>query len=155
MSSLAAPELRAALQGWASRNTLWEPLVRHDPGERTYALVHRDESVELYLVCWMEGQDTGFHDHDESAAAIAVLRGAVVEERLSVGSAVAAELGAGDSVSIAREAIHRVRHAGGEPAVTLHAYSPPLQRVGTYEVSAEGTLLRHPRPSETPLEAAA
>ncbi len=152
---LAARELRAALQGWAARNTVWEPLVRHDPRERTYALVHRDESVELYLVCWMEGQDTGFHDHDESAAAIAVLRGAVVEERLSVGSAVAAELGAGDSVSIAREAIHRVRHAGGEPAVTLHAYSPPLQRVGTYEVSAEGMLLRHPRPSETPLEAAA
>jgi hypothetical protein len=37
----------------------------------------------------------------------------------------------------------------------LHAYSPPLQRVGTYEVAGDGALLRHPRPAETPLEAAA
>jgi hypothetical protein len=42
-----------------------------------------------------------------------------------------------------------------EPAVSLHAYSPPLRRVGTYEVAENGALLRHPRPSETPLEAAA
>jgi hypothetical protein len=48
-----------------------------------------------------------------------------------------------------------VRHAGNQPAVTLHAYSPPLSRVGTYEFAADGALLRHPRPAETPLEAAA
>ncbi len=56
----------------------------------------------------------------------------------------------GDTVTIAREAIHRVRHAGTGPATTLHAYSPPLQRVGTYEVADDGALLRHPRPAETP-----
>ena len=33
----------------------------------------------------------------------------------------AVELGASD--------IHRVLHAGGEPAVTIHAYSPPLLRI--------------------------
>ena len=47
------------------------------------------------------------------------------------------------------------RHAGQMPATTLHAYSPPLQRVGTYQVADDGALLRHPRPAETPLEAAA
>ena len=41
------------------------------------------------------------------------------------------------------------------PATTLHGYSPPLQRVGTYQVADDGALLRHPRPAETPLEAAA
>jgi hypothetical protein len=55
----------------------------------------------------------------------------------------------------APEAIHRVRHAGAVPAVSLHAYSPTMQRVGTYEVAENGALPRHPRPSETPLEAAA
>ena len=44
---------------------------------------------------------------------------------------------------------------GTGPATTLHAYSPPLQRVGTYEVAGDGALLRHPRPAETRLEAAA
>ena len=55
-------------------------------------------------------------------------------------------------MTIAREAIHRVRHIGDAPAVTLHAYSPPLDRVGTYEVAEDGALLRHPRDAEVPLE---
>lgn len=143
------------LADWAAREPDWAPLVRHDPDERTYVLLHRDDDVELYLVCWMPGHDTGFHDHDHSAAAIAVLEGAITEERLSIGGAVSRELTRGDTVAIAREAIHRVRHAGGGPATTLHVYSPPLARVGTYEVADDGALLRHPRPAETPLEAAA
>ena len=147
--------LRQALAEFAARPERWRPLVRHDPGERTYVQLHRDEHVELYLVCWMPGHDTGFHDHDESAAAITVVEGEVSEERLALGGTVEVTLSAGETVTIAREAIHRVRHAGDGPAVTLHAYSPPLERVGTYEVADDGALLRHPRPAETPLEAAA
>ena len=104
----------------------------------------------------MPGHDTGFHDHDDSAAAIAVLEGA--DHRGAAGDHRHREpnaAGNGDTVTIAKEAIHRVRHAGHKPATTLHAYSPPLQRVGTYEVADDGALLRHPRPAETPLEAAA
>jgi quercetin dioxygenase-like cupin family protein len=103
----------------------------------------------------MPGHDTGFHDHDHSAAAITVLEGEITEERLSLGGTVRTLLREGDAVTIAREAIHRVRHAGSAPAITLHAYSPPLERVGTYEIAANGALLQHPRPAETPLEAAA
>ena len=33
--------------------------------------------------------------------------------------------------------IHRVNHAGDGPAVSLHAYSPPLRRMGAYEVDAD------------------
>jgi hypothetical protein len=74
---------------------------------------------------------------------------------LSLQGPVQQTLLAGGRVVIAREAIHRVRHAGEGPAVTLHAYSPPLHRVGTYEVAPDGALLRHPRPADVPLEAAA
>jgi len=155
MTALASAALRETLLSWAERPELWSPLVRHDATERVYALLHRDERVELYVVCWMTGHDTGFHDHDESAAAIAVLEGAVTEERLAFGGTVDAQLSAGDTVTIASEAIHRVRHAGLAPAVTLHAYSPPLSRVGTYEVAGDGSLLRHSRSPDLPLEAAA
>jgi mannose-6-phosphate isomerase-like protein (cupin superfamily) len=155
MTALAHADLRDALLEWAGRPERWSPLVRHDPGERTYALVHRDDRMEVYVVCWMAGHDTGFHDHDDSAAVIAVLEGAITEERLALGRTVDVLLEAGDSVTIAREAIHRVRHAGPAPAVTLHAYSPPLSRVGTYEVAGDGALLRHPRSPDLPLEAAA
>ena len=76
------------LADFAARPESWRPLVRHDPGERTYVQLHRDEQVELYLVCWMPGHDTGFHDHDESAAAITVVEGEVSEERLAIGGTV-------------------------------------------------------------------
>jgi predicted metal-dependent enzyme (double-stranded beta helix superfamily) len=147
--------LDETLRSWAERPEKWRPLVRHEPDERTYALVHRDDDVELYLVCWMPGHDTGFHDHDHSSAAITVLDGAITEERLNLTGTVERELGSGATVTIAKEAIHRVRHSGTAPAITLHAYSPPLSRVGTYEIADDGALLRHPRPAETPLEAAA
>jgi quercetin dioxygenase-like cupin family protein len=148
-------ELSEALNEWAGNADAWRHLVRHDEAERVYELVHRDAEVELYLVCWMPGHDTGFHDHDHSAAAITVLEGEIIEERLSLVGAKTTTLDSGATVTIAKEAIHRVRHAGTAPAVTLHAYSPPLARVGTYEVADDGALLRHPRPAETPLEAAA
>jgi len=155
-AGLPQAELAATLDDWAEDDQAWRHLIRHDAQERVYALVHRDADVELYLVCWMPGHDTGFHDHDHSSAAITVLDGAITEERLSLSAgAVTRQLDKGTTVTIAKEAIHRVRHAGTKPAVTLHAYSPPLSRVGTYEVADDGALLRHPRPAETPLEAAA
>ena len=155
MIELQPAELAATLSTWAGKEHDWAPLVRHDEQERTYQLLHRDADVEVYLVCWMPGHDTGFHDHDHSAAAITVVEGAITEERLAITGAVKRTLDKGDTVTIAREAIHRVRHAGQEPATTLHAYSPPLERVGTYQIADDGALLRHPRPAETPLEAAA
>jgi quercetin dioxygenase-like cupin family protein len=147
--------LRQVLADFAARPESWRDLVRHDPEERTYVQLTRDEHVEVYLVCWMPGHDTGFHDHDESAAAITVVDGEVSEERLALGRTVETTVRAGETVTIAREAIHRVRHSGDAPAVTLHAYSPPLERVGTYEVARDGALLRHPRAAEVPLEAVA
>ncbi len=155
MSEPVRPALRDMLLEWVGREEAWSPLVRHDSDERVHTLLHRDDDVEVYVVCWMGGHDTGFHDHDESAAAITVLAGTVTEERLALNGSVEVTLGAGDTVTIAREAIHRVRHAGDLPAITLHAYSPPLQRVGTYEIANDGALLRHARPSGVTLEAAA
>ena len=88
MSSLSATDLRATLERWAAAEQVWTPLVRHDPAERVYSLLHRDGDVEVYLVCWMPGHDTGFHDHDRSTAAIAVVAGTVVEARLALSGAV-------------------------------------------------------------------
>ena len=51
---------------------------------------------------------------------------------------VARTFGAGGAFSFAPSDIHRVLHAGDGPAVTLHAYSPPLWRMGAYEVRPTG-----------------
>ena len=53
--------------------------------QRVYEELLRDEHLSLWLICWMDDQDTGFHDHDTSAGAVAVVEGRVREERLAVG----------------------------------------------------------------------
>src|SRR5437763_4060225 len=116
---------------YASRPELWEHLVRHDPGQRTFELLRDDDEVTAWLICWMEDHDTGFHDHDVSSGAVAVARGAVREDRLRLGADPASRIvAAGGSFDFSAADIHRVLHAGDGPAVTIHAYSPPLWRMG-------------------------
>ena len=50
-------------------------------------------------------------------------------------------------------AIHRILHGGGEPAVTIHAYSPPLRRTGAYRIGPRGELEREAQPFEVELRA--
>ena len=121
---LTAPELEAVACQFAARPELWSEHVSHDPDHRTYAQLLRDEHLDVWLLCWSRDHDTGFHDHDLSAGAVAVA--------------------AGSSFSFTASDIHRVLHAGEGPAVTVHAYSPPLMRMGSYMVEPNGQLLRHP-----------
>jgi hypothetical protein len=44
-----------------------------------------------------------------------------------------------------------MRHAGTGPAVTLHAYSPPLSRTGAYRTGPDGVLQREALPMEQEL----
>jgi predicted metal-dependent enzyme (double-stranded beta helix superfamily) len=146
-------ELRDVVSRALDDREAWEHLVREDRDERVCELLQRDDDAELWLVCWADGHDTGFHDHDSSTGLIAVLDGAIREERLTVGaSAISGVHSAGAWVSVPPGDIHRVKHAAGEPAVTLHAYSPPLERVGTYAVAGDGRLRRYPAAAETVLE---
>ena len=122
----------------------WSALVDHDPGQRRYALLRRDDDVAVWLICWMHDHDTGFHDHDLSAGAVGVVSGAVREDRLVLGGATVSRVAhAGDTFTFAASDIHRVLHEGDAPAVTIHAYSPPLWRMGAYEVAENGELRRH------------
>jgi predicted metal-dependent enzyme (double-stranded beta helix superfamily) len=141
---LERPELEDLVARLAARPDLWAHLVRHDPGERVYEELVRDNHLAVWLICWMEHHDTGFHDHDRSAGAVAVAQGAVIEDRLRLGQPPSSQtVGAGRAFSFAASDIHRVRHGGAVPAVTIHAYSPPLWRMGAYEIRASGELRRH------------
>src|SRR5690349_2177854 len=137
-------ELRALVEGLASRPELWRHLVHPDPSRRTYRQLLSAEHVVAWVICWMHDHDTGFHDHDLAAGAVTVAAGAVCEERLVLGGVpLVRRFGAGDTFDFAASDIHRVMHAGDAPAITLHAYSPPLSRMGAYAVRDNGVLARH------------
>jgi predicted metal-dependent enzyme (double-stranded beta helix superfamily) len=142
---LTAPELFAFVAELADRPELWIHLVRHDFSQRVYEELFSDAHVTAWLICWSEDHDTGYHDHDVSCGAVSVVGGRVREERLTIdGSSRDRAFAAGDSFHFSAADIHRVRHAGADPAVTLHVYSPPLARMGAYVIGEDGVLARHP-----------
>jgi mannose-6-phosphate isomerase-like protein (cupin superfamily) len=101
--------------------------------------------MEVWLIHWEEGHDTGFHDHDRSGGHVMVVSGTVREERLVVGGQPSSRVvSAGESFSFEPADIHRVTHVEGAPAVTIHVYSPPLHSMGAYEVTDGGRLGRPP-----------
>ena len=144
MSELDGSALESLVRDLAADPEVWEHLVRHSPDQRHYEELRRDDDVAVWLICWMDDQDTGFHDHDLSGGAVAVVQGEVAEDRLALGGPpVTRVVEKGDSFHFTASDIHRVRHVGERPAVTIHAYSPPLWRMGAYEIASDGGLRRH------------
>jgi mannose-6-phosphate isomerase-like protein (cupin superfamily) len=151
LTAQALERFAAELAGDPER---WRHHVRHLDEERVYEQIWSDEDVNAWVICWSEHHDTGFHDHDLSAAGIAVVSGRVREERLTLGAAPRGrEFGAGESFAVPPVAIHRILHAGDGPAVTIHVYSPPLTRTGAYRIGEQGELQREALPYEAELRA--
>jgi len=152
---LSGAELERFVRELADRPELWIEFVRHDATKRVYEELFSDEHLTAWLICWMDDHDTGFHDHDVSAGAVAVVGGHVREERLTIGAQPYSRLFAvGDAFHFSPADIHRMRHGGSDPAVTLHVYSPPLARMGAYEIDEGGVLARRPMHSSEELRAA-
>jgi mannose-6-phosphate isomerase-like protein (cupin superfamily) len=158
--SLTTKALELFVASLAASPERWAHLVRHESDVRVYEQIWDDEDVNAWVICWSEDQDTGFHDHDDSGAAIAVISGSVREDRLMLSSAPEGvdprrlgtrELGPGTVFSVPAVAIHRVLHAGEGPAITIHAYSPPLRRTGAYRIGEDGELQREALPFEAEL----
>jgi predicted metal-dependent enzyme (double-stranded beta helix superfamily) len=152
---LGAAELADLAAGIAARPELWRPHVRAEADRRHFHRLVSEAHATVWLICWMPGTDTGFHDHDGAAGAVCVVSGAVCEERLRLGREPSRSIhGAGERFTFGPHDIHRVTHAAGEPAVTIHAYSPELRRMGRYFEGPGGILMREPLDEETELVAA-
>jgi len=139
---LEPQELRRLADSIAADPDSWSHLVAFDDEERVYASLHRDAHVDVWLLCWTPVNDTGWHDHDISSGAVAVVAGELVENNLSVtGGTVETRIGAGTSFCFGPDHIHRLNGARSG-SVSVHAYSPPLWRMGQYAVSRSGVLRR-------------
>ncbi|MEU4242618.1 cysteine dioxygenase family protein [Actinoplanes sp. NPDC026619] len=139
---LSTTELKRWVTELAARAELWAPLVRHDTGKRHYASLYRDSDIDVWVLCWNTQDDTGWHDHDTSSGAVAVTRGSVSEATPRMGGEPAVRVvKAGRAFAFGPDHIHRMAGAV-DGSVSLHAYSPPLWRMGQYSISANGILRR-------------
>jgi len=136
-------ELRRLVAEIAAAPGAWRDLVRIDADRRGFEQLWRDGHVDIWVISWMSGHDTGFHDHDVSSGAVAVVEGEIVEERLVLGGGTVSRRHAARAVfDFDASHVHRMHHDLRHPTVSIHAYSPPLWRMGTYAVDPDGTLRR-------------
>jgi peptidoglycan/xylan/chitin deacetylase (PgdA/CDA1 family) len=130
----------------SEQRALWEPLVSYDPVARYYVRLAREQEFEAWLLTWLPGQGTEWHDHGGSAGAFITLRGVLTERHAEVGCGLpriipgARELVAGTLRSFGHRHVHEVSNRGVEPAVSLHVYAPSLVKMHQYEV--QGDLLQ-------------
>lgn len=132
-------ELGAVTAGIASRRELWSDLAVHDATERWYTLVYRSPEYDLWLLSWLPGQDTDWHDHGGSSGSFAVAEGELTEQwrrgARRIGSHV---VRAGEHVAFGPTHLHNVAHHGDEAAVSVHCYSPALTVMTYYALESRG-----------------
>jgi hypothetical protein len=135
-------ELGGLVASLAGRPELWRPQVAFSTGLRHYASLYRDEYVDVWVLCWVPRNDTGWHDHDISSGAVRVVSGALLECNPRMGGPhLETIVRAGGGFTFGPDHIHRL--IGVAPAtVSIHAYSPPLWRLGQYSIGADGVLRR-------------
>ena len=107
---------------------------------RHWAKLLTRPDVDVWLLTWLQGQGTEYHDHGESLAAFTVLRGTLTEDRpdLLHGDLVTRRLSVGDRTTVPPYAVHSVHNDDGPPAVSIHAYSPPLRCMTYFERAPQG-----------------
>jgi hypothetical protein len=140
--TLDPAQLTSLVERTAARPELWAEYVDLTAAERTYASLHRDSDVDVWAIFWLPENDTGWHDHDTSSGAVHVVQGELEEHALLLGAPERRTvLRAGSTFSFGPSHIHRLTCSGAR-AVSIHAYSPPLWRLGQYSVDAELVLHR-------------
>ncbi len=109
-----------------------------DRGERAWARLADHAGAEVWLISWPEGVETGWHDHDGSLGAFAVVSGAVVEQTWDGVRVVSRRLAAGESRAFGESHVHNMRAAAAHRSLTVHAYAPRLTTMTSYELTAQG-----------------
>jgi predicted metal-dependent enzyme (double-stranded beta helix superfamily) len=137
-------QLAAEVRRLTATPAEWVARVRLDPEGRWYERIHVSDGYEVWLISWLPGQSTGFHDHGGSAGAFGVVWGALDEcvAPRGGGPALVSQLAAGDVRSFGARCVHDVRNsATGSVAVSVHAYSPPLPGMTRYDLTPGGLVV--------------
>jgi predicted metal-dependent enzyme (double-stranded beta helix superfamily) len=138
---LTPQELAAKVRRLTASPAEWVARVRLDPEGRWYEQIPVDGTYELWLISWLPGQSTGFHDHGGANGAFGVVWGELDEHVIGsdVRGTTARPVVAGTVRSFGPRHVHDVRNsATGSVAVSVHAYSPPLSAMTRYDLTPVG-----------------
>jgi rhodanese-related sulfurtransferase/mannose-6-phosphate isomerase-like protein (cupin superfamily) len=129
--SRAPGELADIVKVFASRHGEWMGRVRLRADRRWYERLYHGPDYDVWVISWLPGQSTGFHDHGASSGAFVVATGLLEEQRPGERARV---VHAGRSRAFGPDYTHDVRNVSLAPAISIHAYSPPLTEMNEYEL---------------------
>jgi predicted metal-dependent enzyme (double-stranded beta helix superfamily) len=112
--------LASTAQRIASSPEDWLDLVHYDTDERWYLRLACDDEHEVWLLSWLPGQHTCFHDHGASAGAFAVAVGSLAERCAPDGRPehTHRELAQGAVRSFGANYVHNVANNSDRPAIS-------------------------------------
>jgi hypothetical protein len=139
-------ELLAMAQGLTPSARHWRGMVRLTT--RRWELLAASATFEAWVIGWPPGGTIALHDHGDSAAAVAVAGGQLVETTVTddgdgTVSTSARTMTAGAGWSMASHHVHDVVNNGSHPAVSVHVYAPRLTSMTHYRL--DGGVLRTDR----------
>jgi hypothetical protein len=147
---LSESRLATLVLAVACRPHLFEDLVEDDPISRWWMLLHEAENFDLRVLSWERDQETDWHDHGGASGAYVVTSGSLVERFRDTDnvSLVTRRIGVGQFATFGASHVHDVVHGDGTPAISIHAYSPPLTGLTFYDRSTHGFVAREVVPEE-------
>lgn len=140
---LTSDELAAEVRQLIGRPAEWVTRVRFDPEGRWYEQVRMCDSYEIWLLSWLPGQSTGFHDHGPANGAFGVVWGELQERTVPrTGTTLTTRAVTHGVVrSFGQHYVHDVVNESSDTvAVSVHAYSPPLTNMTRYKLTAGGLI---------------
>jgi rhodanese-related sulfurtransferase/mannose-6-phosphate isomerase-like protein (cupin superfamily) len=138
------PEELANIVSVFASSDRWMDRVRLRTDDRWYERLYHGQDHDIWVIGWLPGQSTGFHDHGESSGAFVVATGTLEEHRHGEQAIVVPP---GQPRAFGSNYAHDVRNASFAPAISIHAYSPPLNEMNRYDL--EGSrLVRRERATE-------
>lgn len=114
--------------------------------ERRWVELDSSPYLQIWLISWPAGTSTGWHDHDRASGAFLVVEGALREQTWSPtrsgarysGSVTDRDLAAAAGRAFGSGHIHNVLNAGARDALSVHLYTPRLDRMTRYALTATG-----------------
>jgi rhodanese-related sulfurtransferase len=137
---LRTPEELANIVSLFAASEGWMDKVRLRVERRWYERLYHGLDHDIWVISWLPGQSTGFHDHAASSGAFVVATGILEEHRPGERTRV---IHPGNPRAFGPDYAHDVRNVSLAPAISIHAYSPPLDDMNEYELDGSRLVPRY------------
>jgi hypothetical protein len=125
---LEADELVAMARGFAGSAMSWPGM--DDPSVRCWRTIAATDRFEAWVVAWPVGETVELHDHGDSAGAVVLVSGTLVETSAGPDTrrrdAASTSIQAGGHMAFRPGHVHDFVNRGPGPALSVHVYSPAL-----------------------------